>query len=120
LLPVKHLDCGHAQVLAHLPCIQENPMTQFTVTIDDNESSHDLANNEESYISDEHWAVIMYLRQHYLALGQPRHAPLRPGNPNKKFFTQGRNKYLRLLFACEPVTKGSHVVSPPTIGKRNR
>lgn len=95
-------------------------MTQFTVTIDDNEPSHDLANNEESPISDEHWAFIMYLRRHYLALDQPIHAPLRPRNPNIKVFAQGRNKYLRLLFAHEPVTKVNRLVNPHTIGKRGR
>lgn len=86
-------------------------MTQFTVTAQDNETSNDLAKNEESTISDRDWVVIMYLRQHYLKLCQPRQTRLLHRDPDKKFFVHDKNKYLRLLFACEPIAQGSRLTN---------
>lgn len=111
-------------------------MTQFTVNVQDNETSSqdvdvraaeldaqnwnrnaslDLAKSEGITLSDGHWAVIMYLRKHYLELGLPKHARLLARDLDKKFFVQGGNKYLRLLFACGPVTQGSRLANlrPP-------
>jgi len=74
-------------------------------------ASFDLAKNEGIYLSDEHWAVIMFLRKHYLELGLPRHARSLAMDLDKKFFIQGGNKYLRLLFAAGPVTQGSRLAN---------
>lgn len=74
-------------------------------------TSHDLAKNEGITLSERHWAVILYLRRHYLEFGMPKHARLLARDLDKKFFIQGGNKYLRLLFACGPVTQGSRIAN---------
>lgn len=68
-------------------------------------------------LSDDHLAVIMYLRKHYLELGPPRHPQLLARELDKKFFVEGGNKYLRLLFACGPVTQGSSLANLRTPAK---
>jgi sulfur relay (sulfurtransferase) DsrC/TusE family protein len=69
-------------------------MTQYTVNVQDTETSSqdvdvreaelvaqnwnrktslDLAKSEGIRLNDEHWVVIRYLRKHYLEQGLPRH-----------------------------------------------
>ena len=107
-------------------------MTQYTVNGQDIErSSQDVAVQAEELdtqnsnrktslaptksggitLSDDHLAVIMFLRKHYLELGPPRHPQLLARKLDKKFFIQSGNKYLRLLFACGPVTQGSSLAN---------
>jgi len=74
-------------------------------------TSFDLAKSEGIRLSDEHWAVIMYLRKHYLEQGLPRHARSLARDLNQKFIVQGGNKYLRHLFAGGPVTQGSRLAN---------
>ena len=74
-------------------------------------ASFDLAKSEGIYLNDEHWAVIMFLRKHYLELGLPRHAQSLAMDLDKKFFIRGGNQYLRLLFAAGPVTQGSRLAN---------
>jgi sulfur relay (sulfurtransferase) DsrC/TusE family protein len=62
-------------------------------------------------LSDDRLAVIMYLRKHYLELGPPIDPQLLARELDKKFFIQGGYKYLRLLFACGPVTQGSSLAN---------
>ena len=95
-------------------------MAHFNITMQGNKTQLEQANKEEIILSDGDWAVIMYLRQHYLELGQPRHAPLRPRELDTKFSMRGGNKYLRLLFACGPVTPGNRLANLHTPGKSKR
>ena len=107
-------------------------MTQYTVNVQDTETSSqdaevrtaelvaqnwnrkasfDLAKNEGIYLNDEHWSVIMYLRERYIEHGLPRHARSLARELNKRFFVHGGNKYLRHLFAGGPVTQGSRLAN---------
>lgn len=95
-------------------------MTHFSIIIQNNEAPDEQANNEEITLSEGDSAVIMYLRQHYLKLGQPSHVWLRPRDPDKKFIMQGGNKYLRLLFACGPMMPGNRLVNLRKPGKPYR
>ena len=95
-------------------------MTHFRVTVQDKQTPEEPTNNKETTLSDGDWAVIRYLRQHYLQLSQSSHAPLRSRNPDKKFIVQGGNKYLRFLFACGAVTPDNRLANLHTSRKRNR
>jgi tRNA 2-thiouridine synthesizing protein E len=66
-----------------------------------------LAINEGISLNDEHWAVIVYLRNYYLEYGLPRFARTTARALNQQFAAQGGNKYLHNLFAGGPVTQGS-------------
>ena len=112
--------------------IQEHPMTQFTQSARDTETSSqyagirlaelidqhwsrnksiDLANSEGINLTDEHWDVIAYLRKQYLKDGLPRYARTTARALNKQFAAQGGNKYLYSLFAGGPVTQGSRIAN---------
>lgn len=90
-------------------------MTHFNGTGQGNPATGLPVKTEEITLSDEDWAVILYFRQHYLGLDQPNHARVCPINPDKKFFVSGSNKYLRLLFACGPVTQNSRLAKLRTL-----
>jgi tRNA 2-thiouridine synthesizing protein E len=62
-------------------------------------------------LSDEHWDVILYLRNHYHEHGLPRFARTTAKALNKQFAAQGGNKYLNELFAGGPVTQGSRLAN---------
>lgn len=116
----------------HLQFTQDNPMTQFTNNAQDSETasqsasirraelsgqrwnrgkSADLAKKEGMSLSDEQWAVIVYLRSYYLEYGLPRFARTTARALNKRFSAQGGNKYLYGLFAGGPVTQGSRLAN---------
>ena len=107
-------------------------MTQYTVDVQDTETSSpnvdirtaelvaqnwnrktslDLAKSEGISLSEEHWTVIMYLRERYIDQGLPRHARSLARDLAKQFFAQGGNKYLRHLFVGGPVTQGSRLAN---------
>lgn len=107
-------------------------MTQYTVNVQNTETSSqdieireaelvaqnwnrntslDLAKREGFSLKDEHWVVIMYLRERYIEHGLPRHARSLARELNKRFFVQGGSKYLRHLFAGGPVTQGSRLAN---------
>lgn len=66
-----------------------------------------LAELEANAFSDEHWAVIVFLRKHYLVHGLPLHARVTARALNKQFSSQGGCRYLHRLFPGGPVTQGS-------------
>lgn len=78
------------------------------------DKSADLAHNEGISLSDEHWAVIVYLRRYYLEQGLPRFARTTARALNQRFAAEGGNKYLYGLFSGGPVTQGSRLASPRT------
>lgn len=63
------------------------------------DKSADLAHNEGISLSDEHWAVIVYLRRYYLEQGLPRFARTTARALNQRFAAEGGNKYLYSLFS---------------------
>ena len=73
--------------------------------------SASLATKEDIILSDEHWDVILYLRNYYHEFGLPRFARTTARALNKKFATEGGNKYLHLLFAGGPVAQGSRIAN---------
>ena len=73
-----------------------------------------LAMKEGLRLSDDHWAVIRYLRSHYLEHGTPKYARTLARDLNRKFSDQGGNRYLHHLFADGPVTQGSRLANLPT------
>ena len=110
-------------------------MTQFTINAQETETvsqyaeirseelagqgwerskSADLAQNEGIVLSDAHWAVIEYLRKHYLEHGLPSNARTLAKALNQQFSTQGGSKYLHRLFPGGPITQGSRFGNLPT------
>lgn len=70
-----------------------------------------LAKSEGVDLNDEHWAVILFLRRHYLKHGLPINARTTARALNKNFSGQGGSKYLRGLFCGGPVTQGSRIAN---------
>jgi len=62
-------------------------------------------------LTDQHWAVIKFLRKYYLKNGLPRNARTTARALNKNFSNQGGNRYLRRLFSDGPVTQGSRLAN---------
>jgi tRNA 2-thiouridine synthesizing protein E len=111
---------------------KDTAMTQFTQNAQDTETSSqyagirlaelieqrwsrnksaDLANSEGISLSDEHWAVIVYLRSYYLEYGLPRFARTTARALNRQFAAKGGSRYLYRLFAGGPVTQGSRIAN---------
>lgn len=110
-------------------------MTQFTINAQETETSSqyadtrlveladqswersksaNLAQSEGIILNDDHWAVIDYLRKHYVEHGLPRNARKLAKVLNQQFFAQGGSKYLHRLFPGGPVTQGSRLGNLPT------
>ena len=70
-----------------------------------------LAQNEGIELTDQHWAVIKFLRKFYLHNGLPRNARTISRALNDNFSSQGGNGYLRRLFGDGPVTQGSRLAN---------
>jgi len=75
------------------------------------EKSQQLAKSENIDLNDGHWAVINYLRSHYLQQGIPKYARSLSRELDKEFSKQGGSKYLRNLFPRGPVTQGSRLAN---------
>ena len=73
--------------------------------------SADMAKSEGISLNDEHWAVIDYLRNHYLEFGLVRFARTMSRTLNRQFSAQGGSKYLYGLFPGGPVTQGCRLAS---------
>ena len=73
-----------------------------------------LAEGEGIILKDEHWAVIVYLRKHYLQHGLPKNARILIQALNQHFSAQGGSKYLHVLFPGGPITQGSRLANLPT------
>lgn len=64
-------------------------------------------------MTDEHWAVVNYLRERYLEQGDSERAREVAEELESIFSEQGGNKFLRKLFPGGPVTQGSQVAGLP-------
>lgn len=77
----------------------------------DRSKSLALARSEGIAFTDEHWAVIVFLRKYYLEHGLPITARTIAKALKKNFCGQGGNGYLHRLFAGGPVTQGSRLAN---------
>jgi tRNA 2-thiouridine synthesizing protein E len=75
--------------------------------------SEELAAKEDIVLNDDHWAVINFLREHYLTYGLPRNARDLAKDLNQHFFNQGGSKFLYRLFPGGPITQGSRFAKLP-------
>ena len=75
----------------------------------DRDHSLALAKREGIDLSDEHWAVLEFMRGYYLKHGLPINARTTSRALNKHFARQGGSKYLRRLFSEGPVSQGSRL-----------
>lgn len=75
--------------------------------------AQELADKEGILLTDEHWTVLLYLRNHYLENGLPQFSRYLVYALSKKFATQGGTKYLRSLFPGGPITQGSRIANIP-------
>ena len=73
------------------------------------DKSQSLANKEAINLSDEHWAVIVFLRKYYMQHGLPAHARKIATALNEHFINKGGNEYLYQLFPKGPVSQGSRI-----------
>ena len=73
-----------------------------------------LAKSEGIILKDEHWAVIVYLRKHYLQHGLPKNARTLVQALNLHFSALGGSKHLNVLFPGGPITQGSRLANLPT------
>ncbi len=73
------------------------------------DKSQILANKEAINLSDEQWAVIVFLRKYYMQHGLPMHARKIATALNEHFINQGGNEYLYQLFPKGPVSQGSRI-----------
>ncbi len=72
------------------------------------------AREEGVDLNDAHWAVVMFLRGHYLEHGLPIAARATAKALNIHFAVQGGNPYLHQLFPGGPVTQGSRFANVRT------
>ena len=77
----------------------------------DRSKSVALAKSEGIDLNDEHWSVIVFMRNYYLEHGLPINARTTARELNKNFSGQDGNKYLRQLFSEGPVTQGSRLAN---------
>jgi tRNA 2-thiouridine synthesizing protein E len=89
-------------------------VTELSDQLWDRKQSIDMASREDIKLSDEHWDVIVFLRDYYIENGLPRFARTTSRTLNKRFLSQGGSKYLYSLFSGGPVTQGSRIANLPT------
>jgi len=77
----------------------------------DRSQSEARARSEGLDLTDEHWAVIVFMRELYLRQGLPINARTTARALNKNFSSQGGSKYLHGLFSGGPVTQGSRIAN---------
>ena len=75
--------------------------------------SQSRAADEGIKLSDEHWAILVLLRNDYLVVGLPRHARYLSKALGLRYKFRGGNKYLRCLFPGGPITQGSRLANLP-------
>jgi tRNA 2-thiouridine synthesizing protein E len=73
-----------------------------------------LAEGEGIELTDEHWAVIVFMRRHYLEHGLSINARTTARVLGRQFSAQGGSRYLHRLFGDGPVTQASRLANLPT------
>jgi len=75
-----------------------------------------LAKEAGIELTDAHWDVIQYLRQHYKDFGPTKQARTLTQVLDVKFAAQGGLKYLYTLFPNGPVNQGCAIAGVPVPG----
>ncbi len=77
------------------------------------EVASSIARMESIQLTDAHWSVIRFLRDHYAQHGTSQHARVLSDALEAKFQIQGGLKYLYSLFPDGPVTQGARIAGVP-------
>jgi TusE/DsrC/DsvC family sulfur relay protein len=72
-----------------------------------------LATEEGIELTDKHWEIIRFLREHYKEHGESRSARKLLDVLAEKYETDGGRKYLYLLFPKGPVSQGCKIAGLP-------
>ncbi len=72
-----------------------------------------LADAEGIELTEEHWEIVIYLRERYRAKGAPRHAREVLKELEEKFCEGRGRRHLYELFPGGPVTQGSRLAGLP-------
>ena len=75
--------------------------------------AHINAKRESIQLTEAHWEVVYYLREHYLEFGSSKNARELNNILNNEFADRGGKKYLRSLFPGGPVTQGMRIAGLP-------
>lgn len=73
------------------------------------DASRTIAAREGLTLTEDHWAVIDFLRAYYLEQGTPPSARDVADALNEKFAAHGGRQFLYRLFPAGPVTQGSRI-----------
>lgn len=65
-------------------------------------------------LTDDHWAVILYLRDRYRRLGRPRSGRVLADELEDQFLDKGGRRYLYQLFPKGPVNQGCNLAGVPS------
>jgi tRNA 2-thiouridine synthesizing protein E len=85
--------------------------TELAAQCWDRTRSKALADAEGIVFNDQHWEVIVFLRNYYLAHGLPINARTTAKALNSHFYHEGGSRYLRRLFSEGPVSQGSRMAN---------
>lgn len=77
------------------------------------ETARSIAQMESIVLTEAHWSVIRFLRDHYAQYGTSRHARMLTSALEEKFQIQGGLKYLYTLFPDGPVSQGARIAGVP-------
>lgn len=77
------------------------------------ETARSIAQEESIELTEAHWTVIKFLREHYEEYGPSQHARKLTDALQQKFQIQGGLKYLYTLFPDGPVTQGARIAGVP-------
>lgn len=81
----------------------------------DKSSAINIAAEQDLALNDDHWAVIHFLRRHYLEHGPVPHARHLTEILEEHFANKGGGKFLYDLFPHGPVTQGCALAGLPAI-----
>jgi len=77
------------------------------------ETANSIAQMESIELTEAHWTVIRFLREHYAQHGTSQHARTLTNALDEKFQIQGGLKYLYTLFPDGPVSQGARIAGIP-------
>ena len=77
------------------------------------ETARSIAQMESIELTEAHWTVIRFLREHYSQHGTSQHARILTNALEEKFQIQGGLKYLYTLFPGGPVSQGARIAGVP-------
>lgn len=75
--------------------------------------AEEIAAAESIRMTDDHWAVVEFLREYYQSNGAPEHARQVTDALGARFAADGGLKYLFTLFPGGPVSQGNRIAGIP-------